>query len=604
MADKRFMDILSSYLSPEEVERLKGSQGQSKEEYLNARMAELGMRPLPDTMDTSIRWIGCSRPADGYPVAVAKIRNRGGTAARAWIDADIGRLSIEPIEVRIGPEDTVEKELSLSCTGLDQSMVNEGSECRCTVKVRDAYGRILESRSENVVFIEPGSTPAVTASVAVEQHPPSDDRLCTVRIELISAADTDSDCDINIFLSDEGILSRKVRIHPGSRVPFTIDLDRTHIPPGGARKTTVKIVSEGSVIASESFYLRLVPAEMKTPERTTDATQNKPALDPRIACDCTVCAIVDPHHNEGGNVELGSIGIENSEDEPQYITAVIRLDGVQVTSIRRAVPHGNTVLPILAPAKSLYRDDAYAAELDVEVLDGNSKTVLMRSVTVDVLSRYDIDLHKLGQRTAEFINPLHPTIKSLVDRRDGPLAEAMGDEYTVCGYQIQSRILPQLEAVWAAVCSLRMSYVSDVSTLENGFQRVRTPEKVLEDRTGNCIELSILFASILESMDFEPVVVFPNGHAVVGIVVSTDMYPSESCGPDSTVETVRIDVDGRSFTAICFESTLVQFDRVAFRQAIHSAAECIAEQKRWIEDRGRFILVSKARLDGIRPSMR
>jgi regulator of sirC expression with transglutaminase-like and TPR domain len=48
-------------------------------------------------------------------------------------------------------------------------------------------------------------------------------------------------------------------------------------------------------------------------------------------------------------------------------------------------------------------------------------------------------------------------------------------------------------------------------------QRIRLPAEVLEQRSGNCIELALLFASAAEAMDLETAIVGIPGHAFMAV---------------------------------------------------------------------------------------
>ncbi|OGS23795.1 MAG: hypothetical protein A2297_02465 [Elusimicrobia bacterium RIFOXYB2_FULL_48_7] len=61
-----------------------------------------------------------------------------------------------------------------------------------------------------------------------------------------------------------------------------------------------------------------------------------------------------------------------------------------------------------------------------------------------------------------------------------------------------------------------ITYVNQPVAYKNS-QRVKSPSNTLEKK-GNCIELSVLFASLLESIEFDPIIVLSkeDGHAAVG----------------------------------------------------------------------------------------
>ncbi len=127
---------------------------------------------------------------------------------------------------------------------------------------------------------------------------------------------------------------------------------------------------------------------------------------------------------------------------------------------------------------------------------------------------------------------------------------------------------------------------------------------MLENRSGNCIELSILYASILESMDFEPVIVFPQGHAIVGVVMGSEAYPSCSVlPPDYNDKLIVLGSAKNRSVVLCFESTMCANKQSTFSMAVDSAFDTISNQLSSINSRNSFTLVKKERMNGVNPKM-
>jgi hypothetical protein len=81
----------------------------------------------------------------------------------------------------------------------------------------------------------------------------------------------------------------------------------------------------------------------------------------------------------------------------------------------------------------------------------------------------------------------------------------------------------RLQAIWRAEEEIyNLTYISTwVSFAPGSVQRIRLPAEVLEQRSGNCIELALLYAAAAEAMDMEVAIIGIPGHAYVG--VRTDM---------------------------------------------------------------------------------
>ena len=69
--------------------------------------------------------------------------------------------------------------------------------------------------------------------------------------------------------------------------------------------------------------------------------------------------------------------------------------------------------------------------------------------------------------------------------------------------------------------------IGDVSSL---IQSVRLPREVVTGKTGLCIELSLLYASILMSAGLDPVIFLTPNHAYPGIKVNGHLYAIEATG--------------------------------------------------------------------------
>lgn len=58
----------------------------------------------------------------------------------------------------------------------------------------------------------------------------------------------------------------------------------------------------------------------------------------------------------------------------------------------------------------------------------------------------------------------------------------------------------------------------------NSYQRVRSPQKVLEEKAANCLDISILFASLFERAGLYPVIALLSTHAMPGIIIASSEH--------------------------------------------------------------------------------
>ncbi len=117
---------------------------------------------------------------------------------------------------------------------------------------------------------------------------------------------------------------------------------------------------------------------------------------------------------------------------------------------------------------------------------------------------------------AAFVNEDHPLINPL-------LQDAIAARFVrgFTGYQqgAQSAVL-QVQAIWETLASRGMSYINvatDSGTSANvSTQYVRFPDQTMRDKGANCVDGSVLLASILRRIGLRPVLVFKPGHCFTG----------------------------------------------------------------------------------------
>ncbi|MFD1545081.1 hypothetical protein [Nonomuraea guangzhouensis] len=88
------------------------------------------------------------------------------------------------------------------------------------------------------------------------------------------------------------------------------------------------------------------------------------------------------------------------------------------------------------------------------------------------------------------------------------------------GYQSgMEQVEPQVRAMFTALKQAGINYVNSVITCspdDGGTrQRVRLPRESLTDRQANCVDATVLMASLLEAMSLSPAIVVVPGHALL-----------------------------------------------------------------------------------------
>jgi hypothetical protein len=142
------------------------------------------------------------------------------------------------------------------------------------------------------------------------------------------------------------------------------------------------------------------------------------------------------------------------------------------------------------------------------------------------------DMFRNDQLVGCFVTPQDPIIKYYTQQVQEKVMK--GEEASVSGKPDDA--VKFLMGVYAATYVSHMVYsgtegipqkLGDISSL---VQSTRLPREVVTGNTGLCIELSLLYASILKAAGLHPVIFLIPGHAYPGILVNGQYYAIEATG--------------------------------------------------------------------------
>jgi len=184
-----------------------------------------------------------------------------------------------------------------------------------------------------------------------------------------------------------------------------------------------------------------------------------------------------------------------------------------------------TQLPTFFPGPLRQVTELTRATLSVEVEDLDARTELHKTVSLWLLARSTAPLQVKDPSSGQwkdmtrylgaFVTPNAPKImkylRSAVERHP---------QKRLVGYQgSKDEVAPQVCAVFEALAADSVAYINSVIdfTPESGSvnQRVRRPSESIGDREANCIDGTVLLASLLEAISLSPALVIIPGHAFV-----------------------------------------------------------------------------------------
>lgn len=205
-------------------------------------------------------------------------------------------------------------------------------------------------------------------------------------------------------------------------------------------------------------------------------------------------------------------------------------------------------------------------------------------------------LGDMSQILAAFVSPNDAVVASIL-KEASLLLEKSGHSGAMEGYQSSDpqRVWLIAGAIWSAVTALGLTYANPPASFEREGQKVRAPARIKSEGLATCLDTTLLLAAALEAAGLNPVVLFSQGHAWVGVwLIERDFgYVVE---PD--VVTVRKASQG--FELVPLETTLLtRRPTVGIEQAADEG------RKRLEEDReDEFLMavdISRARAARIRP---
>jgi hypothetical protein len=177
-------------------------------------------------------------------------------------------------------------------------------------------------------------------------------------------------------------------------------------------------------------------------------------------------------------------------------------------------------------------NSAHDADLHVMVSylqSGVSRTILDQTSPTTVTSRRDFPWQIKGFTDQEIydllavmITPTDPGVEDLI----GAARQYDPTKSMTSGYDAaqdgNGTVYQRLADVWAAETDqYGLGYISTTVSFEAATQRIRLPSEVLSQSGGNCIETSLLYASVAEALGMDAAIILIPGHAYVGISIDS-----------------------------------------------------------------------------------
>lgn len=226
------------------------------------------------------------------------------------------------------------------------------------------------------------------------------------------------------------------------------------------------------------------------------------------------------------------------------------------------------------------------------------KNVLFtENYNVDILA-YDQwnGIVTLPEMLSAFVTPNHPEISKVIQVASKILESWTGNP-SFDAYQSLNpdRVKKQMGAIFEAIANLGIIYCSPPASFEFDGQRIRMCDTIFSQKIATCLDMSILYASCIEAIGLNPLLITINGHCFVGAWLIDDTF-TDSVNDDVSLLKKRIAQGINEITLV--ESTSMNIGHAqSFDEAINIANYKLVKEEDFIL----FIDVKRARFCGIKP---
>jgi hypothetical protein len=230
-------------------------------------------------------------------------------------------------------------------------------------------------------------------------------------------------------------------------------------------------------------------------------------------------------------VELTSPGADTAVTVTVMANAILEESTFEGTldeegGVYRIFPRVRYKYDVLAKNKqSIPVEVTFSVELDGEELEMQTVTLTLRSVNdcPYAVVGADDEVKDISFMFAAYVNEQHPFVDKVLREA---LDEGVVDSFT--GYQSgdPAEVYRQVYALWNALSARDVRYSNiTTSAADNSAvssQHVRLIDESINNGQANCVDGSVLLASLLRKIDIEPSLVYVPGHCYLAFYLDAE----------------------------------------------------------------------------------
>ncbi len=195
-----------------------------------------------------------------------------------------------------------------------------------------------------------------------------------------------------------------------------------------------------------------------------------------------------------------------------------------------------------------------------------------------------------------FVMPNHPAVQGIVAKAATWLEKWKGDP-SVLGYTTRNpnEVRMQMAAVYEAIKQEAIAYCLPPASYETVGQKIRTPDEVTGQKMATCLDLAVLYASALEAMSLNPLIMIHKEHAYIGCWLEEKSFAE--CVQDDVSALLKRTAEGIDEIAVAECTLMTAGKNASFEEACKIAKEQLVKE----DDFRMAIDVERCRGGNIRP---
>ncbi|MCQ2797218.1 MAG: DUF4011 domain-containing protein [Bacilli bacterium] len=224
-------------------------------------------------------------------------------------------------------------------------------------------------------------------------------------------------------------------------------------------------------------------------------------------------------------VDIEHATLSISSDSPFIVIEDTILTDIQRNKITEVDAFSCTV-----NAMELYKLNApMVTTLTLRLCDQDGEVITHKTEVLKILPIEEAASDIIGDKIdilSSFVTPEDDEVKKVARDASNILMNTYGrSDFAGYQYHDPNKVKEEAHAVYLALQSLNIRYSEPPASFEKTFQKVRLPYQVIKEKVGTCLDISLLYCSVLESIGLNPLLNIVKGHAFAGVMLDDEHLP-------------------------------------------------------------------------------